>query len=452
MEIKTFIGETTNYEKKVALEERRPKSWCKTVSAFANTDGGVILFGVSNEDEIIGLENAEAVAEKVSELVKTHLDPVPEFNLRFETVKGKKLLVLTVFKSQDTPCYFYLDGMREAFVRVGNESVSATATELKRLVLRGRGTSFDALLTGYDFADFTFTKLAVSYKSWANAELTKKVIESFGIKEKDKLTNAGALLADNCPIRHSRLFCTRWNGLNKNSGIIDALDSAEYSGSLLSLLDEGMAFVKRNMHVLWKKTARSRVEMPDFCERSVFEALVNALIHRDYLINGSEVHLDIFDDRLEIFSPGGMPDGTVIQERNLNTIPSTRRNPVIADIFARLGLMERQGSGLGKIIHGYESANNFLPGKEPAFFSDRTQFVVVLKNLNKGVSVDIDVDDAAKNTILRLIGKNPRVSQKAVAEKLHVSYRKAQAIMSSLQAKGIISRVGEARSGYWRVN
>jgi ATP-dependent DNA helicase RecG len=75
---------------------------------------------------------------------------------------------------------------------------------------------------------------------------------------------------------------------------VDALDSAEYSGSLIMLLNEGVGFVKRNMKMLLKKTADSRIEMPDFCERSVFESLVNGLIHRDYLVNGSEVHIDIF--------------------------------------------------------------------------------------------------------------------------------------------------------------
>ena len=140
--------------------------------------------------------------------------------------------------------------------------------------------------------------------------MPEKGFESFGIvDEKGKLTNAGALLADNCPIRYSRLFCTHWNGLDKSGGKVDALDSAEYSGSLIMLLNEGVGFVKRNMKMLWKKTANSRIEMPDFCERSVFESLVNGLIHRDYLVNGSEVHIDIFDDRLVIYSPGGMPDG-----------------------------------------------------------------------------------------------------------------------------------------------
>ena len=88
--------------------------------------------------------------------------------------------------------------------------------------------------------------------------------------------------------------------------------------------------------------------MPEYCERSVFEALVNALIHRDYLVLGSEVHIDIYDDRLTIYSPGGMADGTLIQERDIYKISSTRRNPLLADIFERLGYMERQGSGFKK--------------------------------------------------------------------------------------------------------
>ena len=173
--------------------------------------------------------------------------------------------------------------------------------------------------------------------------MEEKLFDSFDMRDENgKLTNAGALLADDSPIRHSRLFCTRWNGLDKSGGMVDALDSAEFSGSLIILLNEGVSFVKRNMKTRWKKTADSRVEMPDYCERSVFEALVNALIHRDYLILGSEVHIDIYDDRLTIYSPGGMPDGTRIQERDLSSISSTRRNPVLADIFGRLGYMERQ--------------------------------------------------------------------------------------------------------------
>ncbi|MFQ8894679.1 MAG: ATP-binding protein [Dorea sp.] len=106
---------------------------------------------------------------------------------------------------------------------------------------------------------------------------------------------------------------------------------------------------------------------------------------RDYLVNGSEVHIDIYDDRMEIYSPGGMPDGSIIQDRDPLTVPSTRRNPVLADIFNRLGYMERKGSGFGKIIGGYEFQINYDESKKPSFRSDRYQFTVVMPNLNYNV-------------------------------------------------------------------
>ena len=101
--------------------------------------------------------------------------------------------------------------------------------------------------------------------------MTEKTFESFNIKNaKGQLTFGGAILADDSPVECSRLFCTRWNGLSKSGGIIDALDSARYAGSVISLLEDGMAFVKRNIRKGWKKTETSRIEMPDHRERSVF--------------------------------------------------------------------------------------------------------------------------------------------------------------------------------------
>ena len=134
--------------------------------------------------------------------------------------------------------------------------------------------------------------------------------------------------------------------------------------------------------MMWRKTANSREEMPEYVERSYHEALVNGLGHRDYLIYGSEVHIDIYDDRMEIYSPGGMPDGSIIQDRDPLTVPSTRRNPILADVLNRLGYMERKGSGFGKIISGYEFQKNYTDNKKPTFRSDRYQFTVIMPNLN----------------------------------------------------------------------
>ena len=116
--------------------------------------------------------------------------------------------------------------------------------------------------------------------------------------------------------------------------------------------------------------------------RAVTEALVNALIHRDYIILGSEIHIDMYDDRVEIVSPGGMFEGPPIQECDIRSIRSVRRNPVIADMFHRMKYMERRGSGLKKIITETEKLPGYTEQLKPEFFSNASDFWVVLKNVN----------------------------------------------------------------------
>lgn len=274
------------------------------------------------------------------------------------------------------------------------------------------------------------------------------------------MTNAGALIADESPIRWSRLFCTRWNGLDKSGGTMDALDDAEYSGSVLSLIENGEAFIKRNARMMWRKTPNSREELPEYVERSYHEALVNALAHRDYLVYGSEVHIDIYDDRLEIYSPGGMPDGSMIQDRDPLTVPSTRRNPVLADVFNRLGYMERKGSGFGKILNGYKAQINFVPSKVPTFRSDRYQFTVVMPNLNysvpQGVSQDVTQDvsqDVAQDDldakIIALIKRNNKISTEKMGMMLGVSTR---TILRRIKKLDNVHYIGRGFSGHWEVD
>ena len=271
---------------------------------------------------------------------------------------------------------------------------------------------------------------------------------SFGLtNEQGYLTNAGALIVDESPTICSRLFCTRWNGLNKRGGIIDAFDDAEYSGSVISLIDNGEAFIKRNAKKMWRKTANSREEMPEYVERSYHEALVNAIAHRDYLIYGSEVHIDIFDNRMEIYSPGGMPDGSVIQERDPLMVPSTRRNPVLADIFNRLGYMERKGSGFGKIIGGYEFQINYDESKKPSFRSDRYQFTVIIPNLNYDVPQDVP-QDLMDVQIIKLIRNDKKISTEKIADVLGVS---TKTVKRHIKKMNNVRYVGSGYSGYWEI-
>ena len=449
MNVENLIGEATEYDKKLALEVKRPKSWCKSVSAFANTLGGALVFGISDDGEIVGLSDPNGDAEKLSEIIKTRMEPIPEFRLRFhKTEDAKVLLILDIFKGEETPYYYSGDGVLEAYIRVGNESVKASATELKRLVLRGRNTSFDSQLSTYRVEDAAFSKLRERYKKWTGSSFDTKDLISFGLASEDGyLTNAGALIADESPIRWSRLFCTRWNGLDKSGGTMDALDDAEYSGSVILLIENGKAFIKRNARMMWRKTANSREEMPEYVERSYHEALVNAIAHRDYLIYGSEVHIDIFDNRMEIYSPGGMPDGSVIQERDPLMVPSTRRNPVLADIFNRLGYMERKGSGFGKIIGGYEFQINYDESKKPSFRSDRYQFTVIMPNLNYDVPQDVP-QDLMDVQIIKLIRNDKKISTEKIADVLGVS---TKTVKRHIKKMNNVRYVGSGYSGYWEI-
>lgn len=456
MEITKLIGETSEYDKKLKLEMKKPKSWCKSVSAFANTYGGSLIFGISDDNQIIGLESPDKDAEIISEMIKSRLDPIPEFKIRFQKEKDKVLLIVDILKGEETPYYYSGDGVLEAYVRIGNESVKASSTELKRLVLHGRNTTFDSQNSMYKVEDYAFSKLRERYKKWTGQSINDKDLISFGLATKDGyLTNAGALIVDESPIHYSRVFCTRWNGLTKSGGTMDALDDAEYSGSLISLIENGEGFIKRNAKMMWRKTANSREELPEYVERSYHEALVNAIAHRDYLVNGSEVHIDIYDDRMEIYSPGGMPDGSVIQDRDPTTVPSTRRNPVIADVFNRLGYMERKGSGFAKILDNYAFQINYTEEKKPYFRSDRYQFTVIMPNLNYNGTQDGTQDvtqdgtqDDVYTLILEIIKRNNKISAKQLAEKLGISIR---TVRRKIKEMDNIEYIGHGYSGYWKI-
>lgn len=201
--------------------------------------------------------------------------------------------------------------------------------------------------TKYNISDVSFTVLNATLKKETGKELdtNKDYLSLELISNDNKITNAGLLLSDQGLLTHSRIFCTRWKGLVK--GIIDedAIDDKEYSGSIISLLENAEAFIKNNSKVSWRIQDMKRVETIEYPTKAIRESIVNAIIHRDYQIIGSEIHIDMFDDRLEITSPGGMIDGSLIQNLDITKVPSIRRNRVISDVFNRLHFMERRGSG-----------------------------------------------------------------------------------------------------------
>ncbi len=477
MELKDLIGEATAYDKKERLEVSKPKSWLKSVSAFANGNDGTLVFGISDDERIVGLADAESNSEVISECVKTKLDPVPDIHLEFKEIDGKKLILLHVKAGSETPYYYIGDKQRLAYIRIGNESVVADRLQLKALVLKGSGRTYDALPSPYKFTDMAFTQLRSAcykrlHRSFEDSEFT-----SWGIiDENGALTNAGALLADDSPVRQSRIFCTRWNGLTMTNGLGEALDDAELEGSVIGQLQDAVAFIRNNSHKRWWKESDHREELPDYPERAVTEVICNAIIHRDYQELGSEIHIDIYDDRMEVYSPGGMIDGRLIQQLNPLYVPSKRRNPLLADFFSRLDLMERRGSGMKKILGEYSRFESLKEYHAPEFSSNASEFHVTLWNLNYGTDV---VKDAANDTadvtkefvkgfvkeppqftkefvkaqrrIYKLISTNPQINITAIAENLGVSTRQVQKYLRRLTELQLIAREGGRKNGIWKI-
>ena len=289
------------------------------------------------------------------------------------------------------------------------------------------------------------------------------------------MTNAGTLLADESPVRQSRIFCTRWNGLDMTNGLGEAIDDVELEGCVIGQLQDAVSFVRNNSRKKWWKESDHREELPDYPERAVTEAIANAIIHRDYMQMGSEIHIDMYDDRLEIYSPGGMMDGRLIQQLNPLTVPSKRRNPLLADFFNRLRLMERRGSGMKKIIDSYTRFERLPNYHIPEFQSNASEFHVVLWNLNYGSDSVIDEKEflkeaigtgkeflkenrkfrkeflKAQRVIYKMISANPGITIAEMAVNIGVSDRQVRKYIKRMTDMKFIVREGGRKNGIWKI-
>ncbi|MQM73647.1 MAG: transcriptional regulator [Eubacteriaceae bacterium] len=392
--------ESTQIDYKLSLETEKPKSWLKSVSAFANTQGGHIYFGYTNDThEAIGMKNTQLTASKISELIEARISPRVRYAL-IETesnTEGRSCLDLKISCGPNYPYYYVHDRVREAYVRHGDRSVLATDLEINNLILKGQNRTYDTLPSRYNLSDVSFTLLQATYKKETGDDfiLPRDLVSLRLVGEDEIVTNAGLLLCDQGYLKQSRIVCTRWKGTEKGSVDGDALDDQEYSdASLITLLNSAEIFVRNNSKNAWTIRGMRREEKSDYPYKAVREVLVNALMHRDYQIIGTEVHVDMFDDRMEITSPGGMFNGGRIQDMDLKHVPSIKRNEVISDIFGRLNYMDRRGSGIGRIINSYMECY-----QKPIFYSDEYIFLVTLPNRSMAGNGSIDTYAAEKTQL-----------------------------------------------------
>ncbi len=292
-----------------------------------------------------------------------------------------------------------------------------------------------------------------TFKKRTTQEWNKKFLVSFGLVTNTAvLTNAGALFADDCPLWQSRLYCTRWDGKDKS----DAINDAEFTGNVLLLLREAMNFVKSNTKRGWEKLPDGRRNKPEYAERAVLEAMVNHFIHRDYTVMGGEVHLDIYDDRLTVTSPGGMYNGLLIQDLDIADVSSERRNPILANVMAQLDYMEKRGSGLTRICNETKALKGYKDELKPVFKSTSTQFQTIIYAFSDAQNVgdhdgnlsEIKIAERQRN-ILKLVKRSPTITAKQMSETLSVTSRTIERDLAALQKIGVLRREGKDNDGMW---
>lgn len=243
--------EATRLDFKEKVELTKAKSWLKTVVAFANTDGGHIVFGVTDDHKFVGLENPQAASSKISEKIVSMVSPNPLFTLTQigGLSKGVVCIDLKVEAGPDYPYRYVNSQSRQAFVRRGDRSEKASDVELNALILRGQNRTYDALPSSYKLSDVSFTLLAATFKKMTGDDFDMaKDLESMGLVDSSgRVTNAGLIMCDQGYLRQSVVVCTRWKGLEKGAIDGDALDDKEYKdASLITLLSNAEDFIRTN--------------------------------------------------------------------------------------------------------------------------------------------------------------------------------------------------------------
>ena len=377
------LGENSHWEfKEIEFTGNVPRSprrgdLADELAAFANADGGVVLCGVTDSGDVQGMSR-EQMDELERLLVEVCTDmitpPIRPVVLRRETEEGSSFLLVEVPQGHTQH-----DSPGGSYHRVGSSKRRMTSDERLRLAQQ-RGQArflwFDkqpVAGTGFGSLDESLWKPLLSTVGAADPEST---LEKMGLLTSDengrtRATVAGVLLCSRSPeewLPNASIVATCYRGNDRTSGQIDA---QTITGPLNRQITEAVAFAVRNMRVgAYKNPART--DLPQYSEAALFEAIVNAVVHRDYSIRGSRIRLSMFADRLEINSPGGLPNNLTIDSMDVR---QSTRNEALASIFGRIPVgevrgsgdrqffMERRGDGVPTIFRETES----LIGKSPEY-------------------------------------------------------------------------------------
>lgn len=312
-------------------------SFLKTVSAFANYGGGSILFGVADDGRTVGLANPVASCLDIENRVNDAISPRPDYSL--EVHEADSVVELRVRPGASKP-YLYRS---KAYKRSDSATVEVDAVELTRLILEGRNTSFERLPAARQ--DLTFKALGEAMVGHVGiATFNEDTLRTLELLSAEGYNNAAAILADDGGFPGVDMA-----RFGESVSVILRRETLEGISALTEFGAAARVFEELYCYEEVSGTVRRRVETIPLA--AFREALANALVHRTWDVS-ARVRVSMYDDRVDVSSPGGLPAG-ISEEEYLSDMVSVRRNPILANVFYRLGLVEAFGTGILRIREAY---------------------------------------------------------------------------------------------------
>lgn len=402
------------------FKQQLSKSYLKTVSAYANYGTGKIIFGIADDGTPVGLADPQDTCLRIEHAINDSIDPVPRFELAIEG--DTRTVTLTVHEGPDKP---YLSSGR-AYRRTDTSTVEVSRLEYGRLVLTGEHVSFDALVAKEQDLAFGHLEKELASKLGLKPLDQNSLISLELMTPSGEYCNAAALLADSN--HFPGIDIARFG---ESINIINARHTFEHMSVLeqmqrtLEVFDTYYAYEEI---VGFERIAKTLVPREAFRE-----AIANALVHRCWDVRAN-IKVGMFADRIEITSPGGLPAG-ITEELYLAGGPSVARNPILANVFFRLGHIERFGTGIPRILDEY------APETVSPSFALRDSSITVM--LPVTVLENVTLDEEA---ILAVLAKGSALTRSQISEKTQLSKSKAIRTLNALVEKGLVTKVGEGRS------
>lgn len=404
----------------------------KAVVAFANTAGGRIYIGIADDGSVTGIENTDEVMLQVSNAVRDAIRPdVTMFtSYHIDKIYDKNVVIIDVQKGTACPYYLESKGIRPGgvYVRQGASSVPATSAAILKMIKETDGDSYEAIrctnqqLT-FDYAEAEFGKSGIEFGT--NQKKTLKIIN-----DDDMFTNLAELLSEQCV--HT-IKAAVFDGTEK----VNFNDRAEFGGSVLKQVNDAYDYINRYNRTRSEFNDIHRIDMRDYPTPAVREALLNAVVHRDYAFSGS-ILISIFDDRIEIVSIGGLVKGISYDDMMVGV--SIQRNEKLANVFYRLSLIEAFGTGIQKIMRCYKEFS-----VKPEITVSDNAFKIVLPNSNYHVK-KLHISNSYDDIILKYLSENEFVTRKEAETILGVSQASAARILRKMVDREELHKIGSGKN------